>query len=307
VKDARRRFRLLDLVFAALPTFFAFGLYLWRNLASHGTLGFSFTALDWLAKVDVPAYFAYYETAPKTLDVLAELGPSRVLGLVTHQFSMLWFVALGRPVVFIAGPIALALLRLARHEARTFVRVTFLYSLVMVIVVCVAYHVETRYLFGVEQMYCIAVGGAASLLSKRLLLLYEQWMSVFVYVLAVWVGASGIAAFVRVIAPPGINLAPCAAAIEFLRTRTPPDARILTANPWFVTWEGDRAAVAAPTNGAKAVITVAEHYRTAWMFRGADAIWGNSLGEVTAADSPLRPAPVYVDPECAVYRLGAIR
>jgi hypothetical protein len=301
-RDARRRFRLRDWGLASLPTFLAFVLYVLRNVASHGTPGFSFTALDWLAKVDARAYFAYYEVAPRTLEVLAELGPARVLGLVADQFSSLWVVALGRPVVFIGGPIALVLLR----QERTFVRVALLYSLVMVFVVCVAYHVEARYLFGLEQMYCVAVGGAAALLSKRFLPRYERWMAGACYLLAFWLGASGIAAFVQAIAPPGRNLAPCAGAIEFLRTRTDPDARILTANPWFVTWDADRAAIAAPTNGAEAVITVARHYRTTWMFHGSDAIWGNALGEVVGADSALRPAPAYVDPRCAVYRLQAI-
>jgi len=102
---------------------------------------------------------------------------------------------------------------------------------------------------------------------------------------------------------------PCKTALAHLRSSTREDDAILTSNPWFVSWEAERPGVNAPTNGTRALITVARHYRTRWALTGVPVLGALELESALATPEvreALRPVRVLEDGPCALVRLSAV-
>ncbi|HEX7671354.1 MAG TPA: glycosyltransferase family 39 protein, partial [Polyangiaceae bacterium] len=250
--------------------------YMLRNHRAHGTYGFRFTALDWLSRDQVFAYFAYYDDAPTLMGVWASLGARRVGELIWEQGRFLATVMTDSPLIHIGGLLALWVVR----RERALVAGGLLLTLALWFVVCVPYHVEGRYLLGLFPMYAASLAGAFAIGASRVCrglgdtaLRRLRAVAVVLVALGGVRGALAVARFRDL--PPTPDR--CMDAVTFLRGAAGPDSRVLTSNPWFVAWEADLAAVNTPTSGDRHVLKVAEYYRTEWALTGVPTVGSADL------------------------------
>lgn len=298
-------------IWTAAPVLFAASLYLLRNYLVHGGLGFRFTAIDWLSRRTPRAYFAFYDHAPRSSDVWSELGWSGVSAIVTRQLGELFTSVLANWGVFLGGAFSLIMLR----KRRELVVAVTVYTLGTFFVLCVPYHPEARYLSGVIGVFalCICAGlgcflGGVTEPSHDRPRLGAYAVCVLVAFSVVAQARSALAA-IRTIAIAGRSEGVCSDAIRFLRRTTTRRDAILTTNPWLVSWEAERAAINAPTNGPEAVAKVARHYGTDWALIGASTIWAASPEELladltTTSPDSARATLVYDGAVCDVYALS---
>jgi hypothetical protein len=100
---------------------------------------------------------------------------------------------------------------------------------------------------------------------------------------------------------------PASACTEWIAHHTRLSDRVLTIDPWHLTWETDRPSVVVPAGGTEAIEKVARRYRTSWLVLspapGRPA--ARSALEKLARDpgSRLRPALAFEGADCAVYRI----
>jgi hypothetical protein len=189
------------------------------------------------------------------------------------------------------------------------VRFVLVHWLAVGLVVCVAYHVEPRYLTPLLPFHAIAVGGALARIAERvgraLPVAPRFWIAGLASMAALALGLifTGIQRLGKVAQIED----PCARAVRFVRERIGKDEPILTNNPWFVSWKTERPGVMAPTNGDEALITVIEHYGTRWALALSPPIFVADLvaifSESNATTERLRPERVLVSGNCAIYRL----
>jgi hypothetical protein len=255
------------------PCAVAVVIYGTRNYFVHGSFGFRFSALDWLSKLHYPTYFAYFEHPLSTWHVLTSIGLPSVGKLVAHQFSELSKAVAGTdtmPSMFllVIGPPAL-LLCLKQH--RRFAITGLIYSAIVVVAVCVLYHVEPRYFSGLVPVFSVAVAGAVTALFTRLLSRVPARSVQHVRLATAVLAASVAALFAFRLAVSGdvvrrLALRPhaCKAAFDFVSREAAPSDRVMSSDPWAVAWVTKRAAVVAPTNGPLAIATVARHYGVKW-------------------------------------------
>lgn len=286
-------------------------VYAVRNYLLHGGLGFRFSALDWLAKENYLAYFAFHETAPTISEMWSRLGFSGVAPLILRQFDLLVWVALNNALLLIGGPLALVWLVWRRSP---FALLGLLYGAAIVLIVCVAYHLEQRYLFALYPIFCVALGAAASSLYQRIhRALRASWVRpvqgalVTILVLLFLVESRKVVLQVRGLGRAATGKGACDDAVAFIRRSVAFDAPILTSSPWFIAWATERPAVNAPTNGEEAVVRVANHYRTDWAIDGlpsyATADVEALLKGLERPGTPIRPELAYHGTVCNVYRL----
>ncbi|HEX4340918.1 MAG TPA: glycosyltransferase family 39 protein [Polyangiaceae bacterium] len=285
-----------------LPAIFVLGVYALRNHAIHGGFGFRYSPLDWLSKDSPPAYFAFYEQAPKLADVFARLGSSRVLSLVREQFALLARAAADDALFLVGGPVAL--LWLARKRT-AFASFGIVYVTAVTLVVCVAYHVEPRYLFALYPVYFVALATVALEVTNgsegRARLAFASFGVVFVYYLV------AVLRMERQIGVAGATKGACEPAMEFIRKTAGVNEPVLTSSPWFVTWATERPSVNVPTNGPAAVARVARHYGAKWAVDGMPTFGGADVRAALRAVNGkrgLRADRVFADAVCSVYRLN---
>jgi hypothetical protein len=242
--------------------------------------------------------------------VLAHLGLSRVFELIGLEFVDLWD-QVQTDWLFLLG-IPAALLVWARKPAFTIAVVFF--TLALLFLVCVLHHVEPRYFSGLTPVYALSVGAllgagfdalAARVSAARLSALRAAGIAVLAA--CVLFLAQKPLAVMRGVAFSGQIGPKCQDTLAYLRRSVPAAAPILAANPWLVSWEADRTAVQAPTNGVLALLEVTRHYRADWAVSGAPAI--GSLDLQSALKNPvvmaeLRPELVFDGTACDVYRLS---
>jgi len=311
VRGAERPVNARSVLALVLPSLGALGLYAFRNRMLHGGLGFRYSALDWLSKDAAAAYFAYYEQAPKVTEVLANFGASRVFALVGQQVSLLGSVVIEQPLVFVGGPVALVFLV---RRSPPFAWFGLAYSVAIAALVCVAYHVEARYLSALLPVYFVALAGAGCALlgrareklhgvGPRRPLRAVVGVALVVFLWGFW----GVLGLERQLGRAVLAKGACDPAIAFIRSSVGPHDAVLTSSPWFVTWATERPSVNVPTNGTDALVTVAEHYDARWAIDGLPSYGAANVGEalraLDAAGVGMRPERVFEGAECSVYRL----
>lgn len=311
-RKARRASGLAGTLMIVGPIAVAAGIYLARNYLLHGSLGFRFGPLDWLSKDQAPRYFAYFEAPPKLMEVWAKLGWQRVLALVGAQARLLGATALERPVLFIGGPAAL--LWLGRRQ-RLFAILGLSFTVVLVGLICVVYHVEPRYLLPLYPIYltalAAAVVGAVDVLSRRVTAGHQALVRGAAAVVGCGIfiaGASSTLAVQRALGEAARQPGQCDDAVAFIRRTVGEAEPILTSSPWFVAWASDRPAVSIPTNGRRALLRISEHYGAKWLIDGLPSYGAADSSTALAAlrsRGPFTPTLAYDGKVCDVYRLDA--
>jgi hypothetical protein len=306
----RQRVTLRDALYCALPLVPVLLAYVLRNYRVYGTPGSPYGAIEWFGKQDMSAYFGYYPEPPSTSEVLAHLGVSRVFELIKLEFVELWdqfhtdwLFLLGIPAALLVG---------FRKPAFT-IGVVF-FTLALLFLVCVLHHVEPRYFSGLMPVFALSLaallGAGFDALAARVSATQKRAL-----------GAAGIAllaacvlflaqkplAVTRGVALSGRIGPACQDTLAYLRRSVPAAEPILAANPWLISWEADRPAVQAPTNGVLALLEVTRKYRADWAVSGAPAI--GSLDLKAVLENPdvmaeLRPELVFDGAACDVYRLS---
>ncbi|MBM4364022.1 MAG: hypothetical protein FJ104_15185, partial [Deltaproteobacteria bacterium] len=114
----------------------------------------------------------------------------------------------------------------------------------------------------------------------------------------------------RALASAARSPEPCPRTAEFLRRSLADGDAVIGSNPWWVAWATGRPAVMAPTNGPRALTTVAKHYGTGWALAMA-GMPGAQLLERTLTTSAgaareLGPRPVLREAGCALFRLDGL-
>jgi hypothetical protein len=301
------------------PIGVAAAAYALRNLAAHGTLGFELAPLSWITKDQgIEGFFRLYESPPSLLGVLAALGPARIAEIAWTQLErfgaavFLPWRGLGGSLHLLAPGLPSLLLHLRRDPG--FAVPALVAALGAIAFLCGLYAMETRYflmlipLSAVSLAGCIArglagVGGGrlrhvARAAAAAAALAVVGWS-------AVWAAriASGTAL------PAWDHRRLCPEAVAWLRANAPPDAVILTHNPWWVAWVTERPAVAIPSGGEAPLAKVARHYGAG--FALLVPVWGREAavartGRLLGRGAPgLRAELVFPGSRCAVYRLGA--
>jgi len=196
------------------------------------------------------------------------------------------------------------------------------YGLTTVLLTTLAYHVESRYLSGLLPIGAMTIGGAlAPLIERAFDALRAKRSHGGAYHLDIrarrFAEVSGIAAcaaltFVRtvVIARTFGTMRPtensCTRAAEIIKREAASTSRVLTTNPWLVSWLADRPAIMAPTNGPNAMQAVLEYYKPEWILSTPHLYGGlnlpvelERLRETGTIDARL----VFEGKQCSVYRL----
>jgi 4-amino-4-deoxy-L-arabinose transferase-like glycosyltransferase len=298
-----------DWLLAALPVGVAFSLYVVRNVEAYGSLGSPYGWLEWFGKDSFPAYFAYYPEPFTILSAWRKLGYARIAALTVEQVRALVTFIVTDPVFALGLP---ALVWLVKRAPR-FAVPSLLYGAGIGFMVCVAHHLEPRYLAPLTPICAVAIAGvAAHLVARADVALGEAHRGRVAVVVAVAVAALAGAAMVRtakLMQELGLRMhAPkaCADALDFVRRNASVSEPILTANSWYVAWETERPAINAPTNGPEALAAVARHYGARWIFTGAPVIGGLDLAAAVhdpAVVNRLRPELSFRGAECDVYRI----
>lgn len=293
-------------LWTAVPTALAFALYTYRNYRVYGHFGSPYGALAWFGKESFPQYFAFYEVPPKMSEVWSRLGGAKLLSLTVDQMAELGKGVAMDPVAML-GVLSLAVL--ARRHA-IFVATVAIYTVGLVLLVCIGHHLEMRYLSPLLPVSGAAFGGTVAAGVTRAAEARERWR--FVRPLA-W-GAIAVLALagagITYVLSERLGVAmqrpgPCDDAARFVKATVDPSAVVMTSNPWFVTWETERASVNAPTNGDAALIQVVRIYKVAWAMTGGAAIGALDLDAALASpvlQSALRPERVFDGAACDVYR-----
>jgi hypothetical protein len=280
---------------------------------AHGDVAFRFSAVDWFSRIDPKAYFAAYDTPPSLLRGWLALGFSRVLDLVVQQARALVALAFLNPLLLGAGLVAVAGLFALDVKPRAFAVVGAAYAVGVSLLLCVIYHVEGRYLSGLYPIFALSLAlvgkelwGRYATNARRRYLAGTAVGAVLIARAAILV--SGLQALAMV---NRTRVPVCPDAAAFIQREVNTSAPVLTMNPWFVSWDLDRPAVMAPSNGAEAIARTARRYGTAWALTGASAGLGAAdLGVAFSNPAPalraLEPVRVFHGESCDVYRLGAL-
>jgi hypothetical protein len=168
--------------------------------------------------------------------------------------------------------------------------------------------VEPRYLSPLLPLNAVAVAGVMCRMIERA---PRRWLAMAppaVAVLAVLILVKNHRGLAWIPEAARSANRPCDRALAFLRDAEP-EGPILTSNPWAVSWELDRGAVQAPSNGPRATVAVAKHYGTAWALVGMPAVLGVDLGSELArgrARRELSAKSAFRDGACEVYRLRGV-
>jgi hypothetical protein len=306
-----RRSMLRDLTAVASPVALAASVYAWKNHVTYGKWGFRFTALDWLSREGLSAYFAYYETTPKLADVWERMGALRVLDLCAVQLAALLRLAADNWRTTFGGIVALIWMI---RQKPAFAGVALLYSGGLAAVVCVLYHVEPRYLFALVPLFYVAMAGAAVQLLDRVAARLPHYAVPYAGAAA----ALALAAlFVRAttelvlterkLDEIATGKGACDDAFGFIKSSVSLDDPVVSSSPWYVTWATERPSVAAPTNGAQALAKVTDYYGARWAITGLPTFGGADveadLAALPSAQGGFRATLAFDGAACDVYRL----
>jgi Alg9-like mannosyltransferase family len=295
--------------FAAIPVSVAFSLYVFRNVAAYGSLGSPYGWLEWFGKDSFPAYFAYYAKPFTILTAWQKLGYARVAELTVDQLRAVVTFVLGDPLFAVGVP---SLVWLSRRTPR-FALTSLLFGAGILFMVCIAHHLEARYLAPLTPLCAVAAGGlvahALAWTRGRLSESRKQWPAIGGALVLV---AFSVVAIVRtsvLVRGYGAQMAApkkCADALDFVRRNASESEPVVTANSWYLSWETERPAINAPTNGPDALAAVVQHYGARWIFTGAAVIGGLDLVNALrdpAVVSRLHPSLRFDGAECDVYRI----
>lgn len=306
----RRNVTVKNVLCCVLPLVPVFLAYVLRNYRVYGTPGSPYGAIEWFGKQNMSAYFGYYPDPPSTSEVLDFLGAARVLELIGLEFVELWD-NFDSDWLFLLG-IPATLLVWVRRPA--FSITVVLFTLALLFLVCVLHHVEPRYFSGLTPLFALSI---AALVGRGFDALAARVPAARLRALQ----AAGIAALIACVvfevrkplaAMRGVALTAqlgpaCQDTLAYLRQSVPATAPVLAANPWLVSWEAERPAVQAPTNGVLPLIQVAQRYRVDWAVSGSPAIGSLDLAAVLKNPdvvSELRPELAFDGATCDVYRLS---
>jgi hypothetical protein len=141
-------------------------------------------------------------------------------------------------------------------------------------VIGLLWHVEPRYFLFLAPLYAVAVAGLVSRVSRRPALdtsgVPVAWALGALALLATgtqlvhFAAAAAKAEHISRSVPPRPPN-PCGGALDFLRRETEAQDRILTFDPWLVSWETGREAIMIPSGGVEPMIRVARHYGADWL------------------------------------------
>ncbi|HMJ11997.1 MAG TPA: glycosyltransferase family 39 protein, partial [Polyangiaceae bacterium] len=305
---ARRNVGWRNWLYLILPCVPVLALYVLRNYRVYGTPGSAYGPIEWLGKDQISAYFAYYPDPPTTSEVFAQLGHGRVLQLVLDELLQIW-TENRTDFLYLLGIPALVL---TRKRNPLFPLTVLFFTPALLILVCVVHHVEQRYLSAYIPLFAVAIGGVASQVFERLKeRIPEARRALFRGVsaaaaLALLVFFSRAPAFTALLASASMRREhECMDAANYLRKAVDAAAPVLTANPWFVSWETERPAVLAPTNGDTALLEVVARYKVDWAISGVATL--GMLNVAAALDRPdvraaLEPEVVFDGAVCDVYR-----
>jgi 4-amino-4-deoxy-L-arabinose transferase-like glycosyltransferase len=293
------------------PSVIVFGLYVLRNLQAYGRPGSPYTAVEWIGRDHFPSYFALYEHVPSVRDVVARIGVAGIGRSIVYQLSLLGRITLIDVALLAVVPAVVALRR--RNGAFCVFGLAFTASLVFL--TCVIHHVEYRYLSPLIALGAVGIGGIVDGI--------EGWVrgrfpgraralrAAALCLLAGYGLFSGVRRYRELVDMGAAMKRPdeCGRAAYVISRVVPKDEAVLTTNAWFVSWNAERAAVGAPTNGEDAILTVARHYDVRWAMTGklvpgaVDLAGALASRRLTAA---LRPELVDFGQQCNVYRLHRV-
>ncbi|HVW29101.1 MAG TPA: glycosyltransferase family 39 protein [Polyangiaceae bacterium] len=298
-----------DWLFAAIPVGVAFSLYVFRNVEAYGALGSPYGWLEWFGKDSFPAYFAYYPKPFTILSAWRKLGYARVAELTMDQVRAVGTFVLTDPVFAVGLP---SLVWLSKRTPR-FALTSLSFGAGILFLVCVAHHLEARYLAPLTPLCAVATGGlAAHVLAWAEGLLprsRRRWPALAGGVVLAALALSSVVRTGKLARDLGARLAApkkCADALDFVRRSGSEAEPVITANSWYVAWETERPAINAPTNGPDALAAVARHYGARWLFTGAPVIGGLDLAAAVrepAVVRRLRPELRFDGADCDVYRI----
>ena len=299
-----------DWLVAALPTCAAFSFYVLRNVRAYGALGSPYGWLEWFGKDSFPAYFAYYPKPYSIISAWRKLGYPRVVALTFEQVRAVATFVITDPTFLVGLP---ALFWFVREKPR-FAVGSLLYAAGIAFMVCVAHHLEPRYMAPLAPSCAVACGGVVERAFARASSLPEtrrRWVTLSAALAFAAFTVAGVGRTSRMMREFGERMSgpkKCADALAFVHDSASPSEPVLTANSWYLAWETDRPAINAPTNGADALLAVARHYGARWVFTGAPVIGGLDLSAALrdgAVAQRLRPDLRFHGSECDVYRIDA--
>lgn len=293
-----------DWLIAAVPVVIAFSLYVARNIAAYGELGSPYGWLEWFGKDSFPAYFAYYPEPFTILSAWRKLGYARVAAITLAQVRAVATLVLTDPVFAIGFP---SMVWLVKRTPR-FAIASLLYAAGILFMVCVAHHLEARYMAPLVPICAVACGGLAAHGLSRARARRTWLVRAFAVALTLFSAAGLVRAGRRMYGLGALMGGPkkCADALAFVREHATESEPVLTANSWYVAWETERPAINAPTNGAEALAAVARHYNARWLFTGAPVVGGADLAAAVgdaAVATRLHPELRFTGAECDVYRI----
>jgi hypothetical protein len=310
----RRTTRVPAATVAALfvPSVLAFGAYLARNQAAHGSLDFRFGGLEWIWKdAAFEGMMALYDRAPRSLETIQRLGLARVLEITRHQlgwwvrttFALHPVVRAGFADVFrvVAVPAFLPLLALVPLPwlARRVPSVAALVAAMFVAapaVVCTLWHPEPRY-------FAVYIPLAALVLAGTLGRTRAGLAAMAALVLVSCAGFVGAAQALG-------RLRPDACMLGLRRLAEAGTAGpILTLDPWSVAWLADREAVMIPSGGLDAIARVARRYETRLIL--IHPMMGRPqtsalLANLEGASGPLRVTTIHRQGACRIATLDVL-
>jgi len=315
---SRRRWAAIWLV----PWSLALALNVVRNRIATGGWTFRFGPIGWIYKAyGLEPYFGVYDPMPSMGSVLSRIGSERLVSIVLGQLGDFARAALSPTPMFSVDPLnrlmapgflsLVGLAALAFHARRRprFATLSALSLLGAVGFVCGVWHYETRYFSLLVPLLAISIAGAivtawpaAPMRRNAAFALAAAGVGLASVGLAVWVFAVSLRAVPLFGGPIG-----CQEAFYWIGRETAPSDRILTFDPWSISWATERASIVIPSGSRSDVERVVAWYDPVWLVVTPEYLRQGSVHQIremlanpTAAFSA---SPVFLDGDCAIYRI----
>lgn len=316
-----------------VPFALCFAIYFLRNTASYGDPMFRLGALNWIQKfLGQDAAYGLYEVVPSLGRVVEGVGWRRVAEVAAQELASAGRMIFGLGFLIEPAPgpwlthkalppllAALGLLGVGVHARRLpeFAALVACAILGAGAVTGLLWHVEPRYFLFLAPLYAVAVAGLVGGISRRAGLdasaVSVAWALGALALLATgtqlvhFADAAAKAERISRSVPPRPP-SPCGGALDFLLRETEAQDRILTFDPWLVSWETGREAIMIPSGGVEPVFRVARHYGADWLLLQVShrprAPTIRTLRELTRRPGPLSLTREYAGEGCQVFRIG---